>query len=80
MPTRMTLCPQRGAKHNQILGDGRMDDEHRAHRPARIVEHPFGRVRDVGVDRPGGVGDGQVGEDVRGESGDVRWVEIDRFG
>jgi len=29
----------------RVLGDARVDDVHRAHRAARVVEHPFRAVR-----------------------------------
>ena len=45
---RMSLRPQRRTKNNKVLRYARMDDIHRAHRPAGVVEDPFARV---GVER-----------------------------
>jgi hypothetical protein len=61
---RMALRTERRAKDDEVLGDARVYDVHRAHRATSIVEHPFGTVR---VDRYArvGVGGGQIGEDVR---------------
>lgn len=84
---RVALRAERRTKDDEVLGDARVDDVHRAHRAAGIVEHPFGAVR---VDRYAcvGVGGGQIGEDVRdhagcvvggrGESGELQLVEMDR--
>ena len=61
---RVALRTKWRAKDDEVLGDARMDDVHRAHRAAGIVEHPFGAVR---VDRYArvGIGGGEIGEDVR---------------
>ena len=52
---RVALRTEWGAKDDEVLGDARVDDVHRAHRAAGIVEHPFGAVR---VDRYPRVGIG----------------------
>lgn len=52
---RVALRTERRAKDDEVLGDARVDDVHRAHRAAGIVEHPFGAVR---VDRYARVGVG----------------------
>ena len=38
---RVTLRAERRTKDDEILGDARVYDVHRAHRAARVVEHPF---------------------------------------
>lgn len=60
---RVSLRPERRPKDDQVLSDARVDDVHRAHGAACVVEHPLGRV---GVERDsrGGVGGGEVGDDV----------------
>ena len=84
---RVTLRAEWRAKDDEVLGDARVDDVHRAHRTAGVVEHPFGAVR---VERHVrvGVGGGEIGEDVRdharcvvgryGERGELQLVEMDR--
>jgi len=42
---RVALGAERRAKDDEVLGDARVDDVHRAHRAARVVEHPFRAVR-----------------------------------
>ena len=61
---RVALGTKRRAKDDEVLGDAGVDDVHRAHRAARIAEHPFGAVG-VDGDARGRVGRGDVGEDVR---------------
>ena len=39
--TRVALGAERRAKDDEVLGDARVDDVHRAHRAAGIAEHPF---------------------------------------
>ena len=46
----VALCAERGAKDDEVLGDGGVDDVHGAHGPACVVEHPLGGV---GVERDG---------------------------
>lgn len=41
MEAGMSLGSKGGAKNDQILGDGRMDDIHGAHRTSGVVEHPL---------------------------------------
>jgi hypothetical protein len=84
---RVSLRTEWRAKDDEVLCDARVDDVHRAHRAAGIVEHPFGAVR---VDRYArvGIGGGKIGEDVRdhawcvvgrrGERGELQLVEMDR--
>lgn len=64
---RVTLRTEWRAKDDEVLCDARVDDVHRAHRAAGIVEHPFGAVR---VDRYArvGIGGSKIGEDVRDHS------------
>ena len=45
MKARVALRAERRAKDDEVLGDARVDDVHRAHRAAGIVEHPLGAVR-----------------------------------
>ena len=83
---RVALCAERRTKDDKVLGDARVDDEHRTHRATSVVEHPFRAVR---VDRyvRGRIGGGEIGEDVRdhtrcavgrcGESGELQLVEMD---
>lgn len=47
----MTFCAQRGAKHDDVLGDRAMQNEHGAHSAAGIIEHPRG-VRENVVGMP----------------------------
>ena len=54
----VALCAERGAKHDEVLGDGGVDDVHGAHGPAGVVEHPLGRVR---VERDDGTRAGDAG-------------------
>lgn len=60
---RVALGTEWRAKDDEVLSDARVDDVHRAHRAACIVEHPFGAVRVERYARVG-VGGGEVGEDV----------------
>lgn len=63
---RVALRTERRAKDDEVLGDARVDDVHRAHRAAGIVKDPFGAVRVDRYARVGvGVGGGKIGEDVR---------------
>jgi len=83
---RVALGAEGRAKDDEVLGDARVDDVHRAHRAARVVEDPFGAVR---VDREARawVGRGEIGDDVgdharrvvgrHGESGQLELVEMD---
>ena len=38
---RVALGAERRAKDDEVLGDARVDDVHRAHRAAGVVEHPL---------------------------------------
>ena len=38
---RVALCAEWRAKDDEVLGDAGVDDVHRAHRAARVVEYPF---------------------------------------
>jgi hypothetical protein len=64
---RVALRTERRAEDDKVLGDARVDDVHRAHRAAGIVEHPFGAVRVDGYARVG-IGGGEIGDDVRDQA------------
>ena len=64
MKARVALRTEWRAKDDEVLGDARVDDVHRAHRAAGIVEDPFGAVRVERYARVG-IGAGEIGEDVR---------------
>lgn len=89
MPSRVSLCAERGPENNEVLGDGGVDDVHSAHGAAGVVEDPFfvsvyvigvrlGEVRGDVVDYGAGVvavgGDGGLREGV--ELGGVEDVEF----
>ena len=68
----MPLRTKRSAEDEDILGDARVDNVHRAHRAARVVERPLLRVG-VQPDVGGSVGRSEVCDDVlRHERGVVR--------
>ena len=62
-----------GAEDDEVLGDARVDDVHRAHRAAGVAQHPLGGVGVQG-DRGGRVFGGEVGDDVGDYGVDVIWM------
>ena len=52
-----------GAEYDEVFSDGGVDDVHGTHGTASVVEHPFLGVG-VESDDAGGVGFGEVGNDV----------------
>ena len=75
---RVALGTDGRAEDDEVLGDARVDDVHRAHRAPSVVEHP---LRGVGVegDDGGRVFRGEVGDDVGDNSVNVIWVCLDRI-
>lgn len=39
--TRVSFCAERRPEDDEVLGDARVDNVHRAHGSARVVEHPL---------------------------------------
>lgn len=72
MQPRVPLRPEWCSEDDQVLGDARVDDIHRAHCAAGVVEHPFGRVR-VERDLRRWVGSGEVCDDVGYHARSVVW-------
>jgi hypothetical protein len=82
---RVALRAERRAKDDEVLGDARVDDVHRAHRAAGVVEDPFGAVRVERYARARIAG-GEIAQDVRdhagcvvgrgGERGELQLVEM----
>jgi hypothetical protein len=78
VPARVSLCAERGAKDDEVLGYRRVDDVHRAHSAASVVEDPFFGLADcmLGMLLPQSVDDlvddcsrvvGIVGEGAQGQ-------------
>ena len=76
----MSFSANRCTEHDQVFGDTGMDDVHGTHGTASVVEHPFLGVG-VESDDAGGVGFGEVGDDVVDHVIGVigRWCGGDRF-
>ena len=63
MDTTVSFSTNRSTEDDQVFGDTGMDDVHGTHGTASVVEHPFLGVG-VESDDTGGVGFGEVGDDV----------------
>lgn len=67
---RVPLRADRRAEDEEVLGEARVHDVHRAHRPARVAQHPLGAVQ-VQRDAARGVFGGEVRDDVGDDGVDV---------
>ena len=63
MNATVSFSTDRSTEDDQVLGNTGMDDVHGTHSTASVVEHPFLGVG-VESDDAGGVGFGEVGDDV----------------
>lgn len=68
--TSMSLRAKRGPEDDEVLGDARVDDVHRAHGTPGVAEYPFSMVG-VQSDLGGRVRLGEVGKDILSHEGRV---------